>query len=225
MNGRRESGAERDGQKSAGENQKTGRVVRHQYTPEEKAFFAEYTPGHSHKEIQEEFTKRFGWNIGMTQVQTYIHNHRLQTGRDGRFQKGMQPHNKGKKVSSETYEKIKGTMFQKGHMPKNICEVGSTRMRKDGYIEIKVEEPNKWRGLHRHKWQQAYGPIPRGHCLIFKDNDRTNCELENLMLITRNELRIMNQNNLNEATGDLKEVAANLAKVIETSQNKRKNMG
>lgn len=47
-------------------------MAAHKYTPEEGAFFTAFVPGHSHKEIQEEFTARFGWEISMGQVVGYI---------------------------------------------------------------------------------------------------------------------------------------------------------
>ena len=34
-------------------------MVIHKYTEEEKAFLAEFVPGHSYKEIAEEFNRRF----------------------------------------------------------------------------------------------------------------------------------------------------------------------
>ena len=69
----------------------------HQYTVEEQKFMKEYVPGHSYKEIQKAFTEKFGWEISLGQVNAYIGNHHISTGRTGRFQKGQEPPNKGKK--------------------------------------------------------------------------------------------------------------------------------
>lgn len=200
-------------------------MIGHKYTAEEREFFQVFVPGHSHREIQEAFIARFGWDITTSQIKGYIANHKLNTGRTGRFVKGQEAHNKGAKISPEVYEKVKHTMFSKGHVPANHREVGSTRVNVDGYIEIKVAEPNKWCLLHRHIWQQEYGPVPKGHCLIFKDNDRLHCELDNLMLITRNELKVLNQNGLNKTEAEYKEAALNLARMIYagTEAKKRKN--
>lgn len=68
----------------------------YRYTEEEHAFLKEYVPGHSYKEIQEEFIRRFR-GIKVTQVAAYIKKHKLKTGRTGRFEKGHTPCNKGKK--------------------------------------------------------------------------------------------------------------------------------
>ena len=196
----------------------------HQYTEEEKAFFAEYVPGHTYKEIQAAFMKRFCWDITISQIKGYISNHKLNTGKTGRFVKGQEAHNKGVKMSPEVYEKVKHTMFPKGHVTVRHREVGSTRVNVDGYIEVKVAEPNKWCLLHRHIWQQEYGPVPKGYCLIFKDNDPLHCELDNLMMITRNELKILNQNGLNKTEGEYKEAALNLARMIHAGTEAKKRL-
>jgi hypothetical protein len=104
-----------------------------------------------------------------------------------RFKKGNTPANKGRKVSQETYEKIRRTMFQKGHTPVNHKEIGSERVSRDGYVEVKVAEPNKWRHKHRVLWEQANGPIPKGYNIQFRNGDKTDIRLENLYIISRQE--------------------------------------
>ena len=104
-----------------------------------------------------------------------------------RFQKGRTPENKGKRVSPEVYEKMSSTMFKKGHTPANHREVGSERINKDGYIEIKVAEPNRWRLKHRLIWEQHNGIIPEGCNVQFKNHNTQDCRIENLYLISRAE--------------------------------------
>lgn len=41
--------------------------------------------------------------------------------------------------------------------------------------------------LHRRIWIEARGPVPNGYTLMFKDGDRTNCRLENLECVSREE--------------------------------------
>ena len=102
-----------------------------------------------------------------------------------RFSKGHIPPNKGKKVSPEAYEKMSVTMFKKGHTPVNHREVGSERINVDGYIEIKVAEPNKWKLKHRIIWEQVNGEIPKGYNVQFKNHNPQDCRIENLYLICR----------------------------------------
>jgi hypothetical protein len=104
-----------------------------------------------------------------------------------RFPKGNIPANKGKKMSPEQYAKCAGTMFKKGHICRNHRVVGSERVNVDGYIEIKVAEPNKWMLKHRVIWEQVYGKIPKGHNVQFKNHNPLDCRIENLYLISREE--------------------------------------
>jgi hypothetical protein len=194
----------------------------HKYTDEERRFFVEYVPGHSYKEIQEEFINRFDWNISINQIKTYIGNHGLNTGRTGCFEKGHIPFNKGEKMSHETYKKCAATMFKKGNIPKNHRPVGSERITKDGYVEIKIAEPRKWALKHRYIWEQANGEIPDGHIIIFRDNDRTNISLDNLMIIPRSINAVINHGGLSETINETKELAVNYAKLVSVTRQRKK---
>ncbi len=196
------------------------------YTEEMHAFMKEYVPGHTHKEIQAEFNRRFvEVHISLGRVKSYIKNHGLNTGFTGRFQKGNIPPNKGQKMSADMYEKCKATMFKKGQEPVNHRQVGSERITKDGYIEVKIAEPNKWRLKHLVIWEEANGPVPPKHCIFFMDNDRTNVSLENLRVIPRNQLLIMNgRRGFNGHDKDSNEVALTAARLTEKiEQIKRGN--
>ena len=102
-----------------------------------------------------------------------------------RFKKGSIPRNKGKKMPPEVYAILSRTMFRKGQRTWNHREVGSERVNADGYIEIKVAEPSKWRLKHRYVWEQAHGPIPPSHNVQFRDHNPLDCRLENLYLISK----------------------------------------
>lgn len=104
-----------------------------------------------------------------------------------RFKKGHVSHNRGQKVSPDVYAKMQPTMFKPGHTPVNHREVGSERINVDGYIEIKVAEPNKWRCKHRVIWEQHNGKIPAGFNVQFKNHNPLDCRIENLYLISKAE--------------------------------------
>jgi hypothetical protein len=102
------------------------------------------------------------------------------TGRTGCFEKGHIPH-------PNSYPKGPNkASFKKGNKPHNWRPLGSRRVSKDGYIEIKTAEPSTWQQLHIINWVTQYGPIPEGHCVVFKDGNKLNVEPSNLELITRN---------------------------------------
>ncbi|MBR5013512.1 MAG: HNH endonuclease [Bacteroidales bacterium] len=102
-----------------------------------------------------------------------------------RFSKGHIPDNKGKRMSPEVYAQVQRTMFKKGHRPHNHRAVGSERINVDGYIEVKVAEPNRWRVKHRIIWEQVNGAIPKGFNVQFKNHNPLDCRIENLYLISK----------------------------------------
>lgn len=198
----------------------------HIYTDEEKAFMEKIVPGHSYREIQKAFIEKFGWEISLGQIKSYIGNHHLNSGKTGCFQKGHIPSNKGKKMPAEVYEKVRHTMFPKGHMPVQHRPVGSERINVDGYIEIKVEEPKKWRLKHNVIYEQHYGAIPKGHVVVFLDGNKMNLTPENLKLISRGELAIMNKQGLFRTDPELTEASINVVKLIyATSKAKKRKDG
>ena len=195
----------------------------HIYTDEEREFMHSFVPGHSYKEIQNAFIEKFGWQITISQIKGYIGNHHLNTGRTGQFQKGHATHNKGVPMTKEVYEKAKATMFKKGNTPPNYRPIGSERITKDGYIEVKIADKNRWSLKHRVVWEKHNGPVPKGYTIIFLDGDGKNCDISNLKLIKRSELLIMNRYNLHGENVTTMEMAANLAKLIDnTNKAKRK---
>lgn len=192
----------------------------HVYTEEEHAFMREFVPGHSYREIAAAFTEKFGWEISISQVNSYIGNHHLNTGRTGRFQKGQVPPNKGKKgVCAAGCEK---TWFPKGNIPKNYRPIGSERISKDGYIEVKVADPNKWKLKHRIVWEKVNGPIPKGYIIIFRDNDKTNTDIDNLLMIKRGIHAVLNHTGLCEYSGEFKDTVIKIAELkVATSKAKK----
>lgn len=104
------------------------------------------------------------------------------------FKKGHQSFNKGMKqteyLSADALEKAASTRFKKGHRPATYRPIGSTRITRDGYREIKIST-NKWRLEHLVVWEKEHGPLPAGHCVIHLNQDKLDNRLENLMLIPR----------------------------------------
>ena len=160
----------------------------HVYTPEEKMFFLDYVSGHTYKEIQAAFTYRFGWDISLGQVKGYLGNNKITTGTTGHFGKGHVPANKG--THNGGWEP---TQFKKGQMPVNTRPVGTESLRGDGYIWVKIAEPNKWREKHRLLWEKHNGAIPNGKCILFLDGNPQNVDINNLRLVDRRVSVRLNQ--------------------------------
>lgn len=121
----------------------------------------------------------------------------------GRIKKGGTPPNKGKKqheyMSPELIAKSMKTRFKKGNIPHNSYnQPGKISIRKAtekkggrAYQYICLEL-GKWKELHIHNWEKKNGPVPKGHCLWFRDGNSLNADVDNLELITRKENRMRN---------------------------------
>ena len=123
------------------------------------------------------------------------------------FKPGHTPHNKGKQISAEIYEKVAPTMFKKGNKPHNTKPKGTINIRADKtgrlYQYIKIKDSH-WELLQRYVWTQANGEIPPGSVVIFLDGNYLNCELNNLQVISRREN--MARNTIQRYPAELQEV-------------------
>lgn len=133
---------------------------------------------------------------------------------ESRLKKGNVPINKGKKwdefMSEQGQINSRATMFKKGHIPHNAKEAdGAISIRKysDGkqYKSIRVSL-GVWKMLHVHMWEQANGPLPDGHILIFKDGNSLNCTLDNIECISRVEHGIRCRQQYYSLPDELKEI-------------------
>lgn len=190
------------------------------YTDEMKQFILDNYKGRYNQELADLFNQKFNTNITSRMIKSYKANNKLNSGLTGKFRKGQTPHNKGKKMPKEVYEKVKHTMFAKGNVPPNHRPVGSERISKDGYIEVKVAEPNKWRLKQRVVYEEAKGKIPEGCPIIFLDGNKRNFDIDNLRCVTRSELLYLNCNGLNNSN-EITETGILMAR-LDRAKNKKK---
>ncbi len=104
--------------------------------------------------------------------------------------------------------------FEKGHIPLRYKPIGHERV-KNGHIYIKIAEPSVYISKQRYIYEKAYGKIPKGYVVIFKDRNKRNFDLENLMLVSQSEFLIMNDNHLYKENAELTEVGTLIAKIID----------
>lgn len=202
---------------------------KHRYSVDEIEYITNNVPGRTLKELCSMVNAKFNLNITEEMLSNFKSKRGLKSGLvGGQFQKGNIPFNKGKKwseyMSAEGQRNSSKTTFKKGNIPKNHRPVGSERLTKDGYIEIKVKEPNKWRLKHRLVYEQEHGNIPKGHKVIFADGDRLNLKLDNLVLVSSAEELIMNRRNLFFDNGQLTKTGALISKVIDTTRKREKKI-
>jgi len=188
------------------------------YTTEHLAFLREHYPQMNIVDLTWAFNIRFGLNKPVRHVRAATKNHRIRSGRNGRFEAGHKSWNKNTKGLTSANK----TSFKKGSIPGNTKPLGSERIcSKDGFVLVKVNEPNPYTDAstrYRHKhvviWEAVNGPKPPGHVIKFLDGDKTNCDIDNLILLTRAELCYLNKNGYNELPDELKPTFRALARLI-----------
>lgn len=203
-------------------------MVGHKYTEEEHKFLRDFIPGHTYKEIVAEYNKRFEEPITEPRVKGYMANHKINNGLTGRFKKGHIPTNKG--THPPTVGRMAETQFKKGGLPPNTKPIGYERITKDGYIEVKVKmRPNRKTGeknfvlKHRLVWEETYGPIPKGHNIIFLDGNKQNIALENLCLVSNAENLQMTRLNLRSDNSQFTQTGVLIARAgVITRERKKK---
>lgn len=174
--------------------------------------------GRYSQEIADLMNDTFGTRFTAEQMGNYRARNKLQSGLTGRFEKGQIPHNKGKKMPPDVYERCKGTMFKKGQKNWNdIYEIGDERLI-SGYVYIKIADGgrdyrDRYKLKHHIVWESVHGVIPDKHCVIFLDGDRTNAKIENLELVHRQHERLMNTHNLRSSDPNLTKAGLTLMKL------------
>lgn len=197
----------------------------HKFTQDEAKFIEEHVIGRGNLELTEMFNARFCLGLSVRQIKAYKKNHQLSSGLTGRFCSEHTPANKGRKGVGGW----EPTQFKKGHKPWNYQPVGSERVNTEGYVDIKIADPNKWRAKHKLIWEAAHGPIPKGHVLIFGDGNKKNIKLDNLILVSRKQLVRLNQHNLIQSDTELTKAGIIIAdiynKIGERKRAKKETKG
>lgn len=178
-------------------------------TKEQDAFVrASYKQMPTHG-VTDALNKKFGTDFVVNQIEAYINNHRILSGRTGCFEKGNTPWNNGTKGHGLTV--ANPGSFKPGNVPATIKPLYYERLSKDKLIEIKVPIPHERKGtatqyMPKQRWvyEQHHGPIPDGYVVSFLDGDRANFEPENLIALSRAEMLRLNQNGYRYIHDDLK---------------------
>lgn len=184
--------------------------TRRRYTGEEIDFLRKNAPGRCYKEIVEMFNRKFDFQINAKKLRETLKNHKISTGLTGRFEKGITPHNKGKKFPGTGNR----TTFRKGATPHNKMKVGEDTVTTDGYVKTKIAEPDVWEFKHKLIWKEKNGPIPEGHSVIFADGNKLNLDIDNLLLVSKAELLMLNRKKLISENSELTKTGLNVVKVM-----------
>jgi hypothetical protein len=188
----------------------------HSWTQEQIDFLRHNYPKMPISELTDSFNNKFCVSLSKERIKGAMSRHKIRSGRNGCFSKGQTPWNLGK----TGYMGANATSFKRGNVPHNKRHLWAERLGKDGYIEMNVPETNPYTGYpmrykHKHRWlwECENGPVPKGHAVIFKDGNIRNFNSENLILVSRTELLIMNLHGYKNMPDEIKPTVLALAKL------------
>lgn len=151
------------------------------YTPEITQFILNNQSGISRQAMADLVEAKFGIKATAEGIKTFCYRHRLSNGLVSRYVKGNVPIHKGKKGFFKNYKPNKSS-FSADNRPYNEQPVGYEYVSSSGYIVVKTGH-RQYVQKQRLVWQQHKGDIPKGHCVKFLDNNKQNCDIDNLILV------------------------------------------
>ena len=158
--------------------------------------------------ITEQLNTMFCCSLKLKQVQSKCSELRLFAENDGRLKKGVPSWNKG--IPNSTG--FSSTRFKKGHKLSERVPVGYESI-VDGYVMIKHKANESMRLKHHVVWGSVHGLIPDNHVIAFKDRNALNCDIDNLVLMSRAELVRLSQSFIKYSTPETHETCILLAKL------------
>ena len=188
----------------------------HKWSQEEKQYLASIVKGKTYKELVTLMNEKFDYEFSSQQIEGALRRYNLKTGNTGQFKKYQEPWNKGLKG----YIGANKTSFKKGTIPPNYKSVGSERVTRDGYTEVKIKDPNKWELKHRHIYKKHYGEIPSGYNVIFADKNISNFDIDNLILVSKAEMLMLNREKLIFEDKELTKTGVNIVKLISKAKER-----
>lgn len=197
---------------SRGRKEGTKDKRRHIWTDEEKEYLKSIVNDYTGEDIAKLMSDKFNYDFDVTQIRSAIARYKLRIGIETKFQKGNIPWNKGTKGKG-ICKPNKGS-FKKGHEAfLNSKPLYSEIVDEHGYIRVKVAE-RKWVLKHRLIYEQHHGKIEEGYRVMFADTDKTNFDIDNLILVNAREIFIANKNKFIKEDAELTKAGVNCAKLI-----------
>lgn len=196
-------------------------------------FIRDNSWGVSSAEMAEMVNEKFGASFTPQRMKSFRAKYKIRSGCTGWFRRGRSPGNKGRKQSEycspEACEASRRTQFKKGQKPPNELPVGTIVVNTDGYKlrkkQMEGAQWERWELLHKAVWREHHGEPPAGMCVIFKDNNRLNCDISNLMLVSRGEMVTLAKKGYRFDDPELTEAAVSVVRLMQAARKSRKNRG
>lgn len=191
--------------------------------------------GVSSKEMAEQVNALYGTHFTATSMKQFRQRHGIKSGVTGWYQKGHAPGTKGKtleeicKHDPVKLAKVRATQYKPGDRPKNELSVGTVVVNADGYklLKVKMEgsQWERWVPLHRAVWEEHNGPVPDGMVVSFRDSNKLNCDIDNLILISRGENAVLARKGMRSEDPDITTAAVSLIRLQLKVKEKRRKKG
>ena len=202
---------------------------KYEYDPKVCEYIMNHYKGVTTNELVDMIKRDLGIDETIIRVRAFKKRYKLNCGVDCTFQKGVPSHNKGKKMPPEIYEKLKPTMFKKGNRPHNAQPINSEKLI-CGYVYVKVNDSlyskssDRWRPKQHLIWEEHHKKkVPPKHFVIFGDGDKNNFDINNLILVTQQEMLYLMQNDLRYNDCELTKTGVLIAKVSLAAKDRSKN--
>jgi len=169
------------------------------YNDDQIEFLRKTYAKHDAMETCRRFNARYGTKTNWPALRTWMNKHGIFSRDDGKFHAEQKPWNTGTKGLTSANKRS----YKPGMLPAKTRPVGYERKTTDGYIEVKVSEDwnpikkryGKWRRKNHIVWEQHHGPIPAGMVVSFRNGNRADCRVENLVLVSRSVMTALRHEN------------------------------
>ncbi len=200
--------------------------IAYKYTTEEDQWLRQNIPGRTSYQVMELFEQHFGYKITKLRADKFRDKFNIRSGiktQWGHGQVNMFVPPKGYHAPGSE----KG-WFKNGSQPKNTMPIGSIKFGKDGYQYKKIAfvKPSRfgWKLVHHILWEEHHGQVPKGHVVVFKNQNIQDIRIENLELITRADHARMCQMKLYSDDETITETGINIAKVVTVMGKKKRQL-
>jgi hypothetical protein len=189
------------------------------FTDEQETYLKSIVSGRMTDEIAALVNEKYNLQVTPNQIRSWKQRNAISSGVDACFKPGQQAWNKG--IPFKSGGRSHETWFKTGQPPINWKPVGSERVNVEGYLEVKTTKPGNWELKHRVVYREHFGEIPEGHAVVFNNRDRTDCRPENLLLVSRAQLAVLNKRGLLQGDAELNKTAVLIADVIMAMKKRR----
>ena len=157
------------------------------YTKEILQFLKEKRKKYSIAEIQPMLKEKFNLVVKETSIRNVCSKHKITGVNKGQYKKGHIPKNKGTKG----FMKANSGSFKKGQKSITKKKIGTERIDKDGYILVKIKDPDVWKRKHRVMYEKYHNvKLKKGEHVLFLDQNKRNFSKENLIRVSQGEMAV-----------------------------------